>query len=66
MQMTYSVISVFGFAGDMPMTLIVEKVQCFVSDLKSWINANFLLLNEQKTNFVEFVSSQNVIRVISN
>ena len=24
----------FGFAGDMPMTVIVEKIQCFVSDLK--------------------------------
>ena len=29
------------------------------------MNANFLLLNEQKTNFVEFVPSQNVNRVIS-
>ena len=55
----------FGFASDTPMTLIVKKIQCFVSDLKSWMNANFLLLNEQKTNFVEFVPSRNVNRVIS-
>ena len=47
------------------MTLIAKKIQCFVSDLKSWMNANFLLLNEQKTNFVEFVPSRNVNRVIS-
>ena len=47
----------FGFASDTLMTLIVKKIQCFVSDLKSWMNANFLLLNEQKTNFVEFVPS---------
>ena len=29
------------------------------------MNANFLLMNEQKTNFVEFVPSQNMNRVIS-
>ena len=43
----------FGFVGDTPMTVIVEKIQCFVSDLKKWMNVNFLLLNEQKTNFVD-------------
>ena len=47
----------FGFASDTPMNLIVKEIQCFVSDLKSWMNANFLLLNEQKTNCVEFVPS---------
>ena len=50
------------------MTLIVEKVQWFVSDLKRWMDANFLLPNEQKTNFVEFVPnvlSRNVNRVVS-
>ena len=31
----------FGFASDTPMTLI-KKIQCFVSDLKSWMNTNFL------------------------
>ena len=47
----------FGFASDTPMNLIVKEIQCFVSDLKSWMNTNFLLLNEQKTNCVEFVPS---------
>ena len=47
------------------MTVIVEKIQCFVSDLKKWINVNFLSLNEQKTNFVEFVLPLNVNSVIS-
>ena len=55
----------FGFAGDTLMTVIVEKIQCFVSDVKKWMNAYFLLLNEQKTNFVEFVPPLNVNTVIS-
>ena len=57
----------FGFAGDTPMTVIVEKIQGFVSDLKKWMNVNFLLLtgNEQKINFVEFVPPLNVNSVIS-
>ena len=55
----------FGFPTDTPMTLIVKKVQWFVSDLKRCMNAIFLLLNNQKSNFVEFVPSRNVNRVIS-
>ena len=55
----------FGFADDTPMTVIVKKIQCCVSDLKKWMNVNFLLLNEQKTNFVEFVPPLNVNSVIS-
>ena len=31
----------FGFASATPTTLIGKKIQCFVSDLKSWMNANF-------------------------
>ena len=44
MQMTYSVILDLLAIRLFGMTLIVKTVQCFVSDLKSWMNANFLLL----------------------
>ena len=50
----------FQFGSDTHMTCIVEKIQCFVSDLKRWMNVNFLLHYEQKTNFVEFVPFWNV------
>ena len=47
----------FGFSSDTPKSVVIHRIQCFVSDLKSWMNANFLMLNELKTNFVEFAPS---------
>ena len=55
----------FGFSSDTPKSVVIHRIQCFVSDLKSWMNANFLMLNELKTNFVEFAPSlKNSIKVI--
>ena len=45
----------FGFSNDTPKSVIIHHIQCSISDLKSWMNANFLMLNKLKTNFVEFV-----------
>ena len=47
----------FGFSSDTPKSAVIHRIQCFVSDLKSWMNANFLMLNELKTNFVEFATN---------
>ena len=44
----------FGFSNDTPKTVVIHRIQRFISALKSWINANFLMLNELKTNFVKF------------
>ena len=55
----------FGFSSDTPKSVVIHRIQCFVSDLKSWMNANFLMLNELKTNFVEFAPFlKNSIKVI--
>ena len=54
-----------GFFSDTPKSVVIHRIQCFVSDLKSWMNANFLMLNELKTNFVEFAPFlKNNIKVI--
>ena len=57
----------FGFSNDTgtPKSVVIHRIQCFISDLKSWMNANFLKLNKLKTNFVEFVPFlKNSIKVI--
>ena len=55
----------FGFSNDTPKTVVIHRIQCFVFDLKSWMNANFLMLNELNTNFVEFAPFlENSIKVI--
>ena len=42
-------------SNDTRKSVVIHRIQCFISDLKSWINANFLMLNKLKTSFVEFV-----------
>ena len=54
MQMIFSVTLVFLMIHQNLLSFIIF-IQCSISDLKSWMNANFLMLNELKTNFVEFV-----------
>ena len=55
----------FGFSSDAPKFVVIHRIQYFISDLKSWVNANFLMLNELKTNFVEFAPFlKNSIKVI--
>ena len=44
----------FGFSNDTPKSVIIHRILCFIFDLKSWMNANFLMLNELKTNVFEF------------
>ena len=46
----------FGAERQLSRNLIADKIRCFVHDLKSWMSNNFLKLNENKTNVIEFAS----------
>ena len=61
----------FGFPKDMSLCAINEKIEAFVCDLTKWTNCNHLMLNQLKTNFIEFPSSRSgnnciILRVTLN
>ena len=31
----------FGFSDDTPKSVVIHRLRCFISDLKSWMNSNF-------------------------
>ena len=47
----------FGAERQLSRNLIADKIRCFVHDVKSWMSNNFLKLNENKTNVIEFAST---------
>ena len=49
----------------MSLCAINEKIVAFVCDLNKWMNCNHLMLNQLKTNFIEFFSSSSVDNCIS-
>ena len=48
----------FGAERQLSPNLIADKIRCFVHDLKSWMSNNFLKLNENKANVIEFTSTR--------